>query len=587
MNRAGLLAASLILTLYPWRESHAWIFPEHRDIGTAAITSLDKNDRTRLAALWSAANPLGLSRLCAQPSEPGDVPERGGAPCADLAMLSALAGDHSCSPEDMENAVLRSSWFPKVAVFSWELKHDLRAAKDRETKLNVLNASNSTLLNLDADLYSRAVSNLAHFPLEAEPVREREQLDGFVDRSLRADAPKNAVAAYARNHLAALQYARLGMAREAVMTEAFALHFLQDLFSAGHYAGTWGDTSERKGTHDYYCENGLVTQTWGDRRYSGHGDAFMGADDIQHASDATRESLEQLVQAYSPEGAKHPAVKPPDAFSREVCSASPFGDSPKLDSPERKELNAVLSQTPIPSEGKSGVSVPRFRIEIGPFVSVSSGARFGATSHDSTVKRFEILGRLGLGTTGVLSDRSDGAMFVEFGFVADGDQQSDPTLSNRGGQRFGLRTPFWIFPGDMLFLAPFFYFTGNQTALQNVAISASNGGLLGLEQKIGLPFGTLQLIAGRQFALSLFGYLWNDAPLLSDSNGTTIGTYRSIELDFPLVELKATHTFATKLAFDTTLQFGYALEIPKSSNPPGLQDSSIVYLRLSLEALQY
>jgi len=44
--------------------------------------------------------------------------------------------------------------------------------------------------------------------------------------------------------------------------EAFALHFLEDTYAAGHVAGTWGDASQRKGTHDFYNANGLEVRTW-------------------------------------------------------------------------------------------------------------------------------------------------------------------------------------------------------------------------------------------------------------------------------------------------------------------------------------
>ncbi len=39
--------------------------------------------------------------------------------------------------------------------------------------------------------------------------------------------------------------------------EAFALHFVEDIYAAGHIAGTWGDVSQRKGTHDFYNASGL------------------------------------------------------------------------------------------------------------------------------------------------------------------------------------------------------------------------------------------------------------------------------------------------------------------------------------------
>ena len=36
----------------------------------------------------------------------------------------------------------------------------------------------------------------------------------------------------------------------------------RDTFAAGHVAGTWGDVSQRKGTHDYYNEAGIEVFTW-------------------------------------------------------------------------------------------------------------------------------------------------------------------------------------------------------------------------------------------------------------------------------------------------------------------------------------
>ena len=57
--------------------------------------------------------------------------------------------------------------------------------------------------------------------------------------------------------------------------EAYAIHFLQDMFAAGHVAGTWGDASQRKGTHDYYNERGLKVSTWDGDIAVLTGDAWM------------------------------------------------------------------------------------------------------------------------------------------------------------------------------------------------------------------------------------------------------------------------------------------------------------------------
>jgi hypothetical protein len=46
--------------------------------------------------------------------------------------------------------------------------------------------------------------------------------------------------------------------RAAFADEAFALHFLEDSFAAGHVAGNWGSTAG-KGTHAYYSVGAIAS----------------------------------------------------------------------------------------------------------------------------------------------------------------------------------------------------------------------------------------------------------------------------------------------------------------------------------------
>ena len=98
---------------------------------------------------------------------------------------------------------------------------------------------------------------------------------------------------YSYFHLSALQKANC------LANEAFALHFLQDTFAAGHVSGTWGSTSQRKGTHDFYNANGLEVLTWDHRGGTLviMGDAHLRPDDAKVAAMAVRASLDQLVDA--------------------------------------------------------------------------------------------------------------------------------------------------------------------------------------------------------------------------------------------------------------------------------------------------
>ena len=92
--------------------------------------------------------------------------------------------------------------------------------------------------------------------------------------------------------------ARADAVRAALADEAFALHFLEDSFAAGHIAGNWGTTTMRKGTHDYYSERGLALTTWNGEHFMGEGDAFMKPADADRAANAVRDSLAQLIDSF-------------------------------------------------------------------------------------------------------------------------------------------------------------------------------------------------------------------------------------------------------------------------------------------------
>jgi hypothetical protein len=114
--------------------------------------------------------------------------------------------------------------------------------------------------------------------------------------------------------------------------EGFALHFLEDTFAAGHVAGTWGDVSQRKGTHDYYNESGLEVFTWGGGSVSAvlMGDAHMRGEDTERAAGAVRDSLAQVIDQASgrpgvallPHAPAAPPSPTPSTSARTTCSCA-------------------------------------------------------------------------------------------------------------------------------------------------------------------------------------------------------------------------------------------------------------------------
>src|SRR5215813_5146969 len=281
----------------------AWLYPEHRDITVLAVQRLEPAARALLEQLWSEARAGHEARLCAQlvDTAPGNPA------CIDYAAWPAIAGDHSCSARDLLSTVLDTPWILNVARISARLKKQLATATRRDQRINAMRGSDTELQRADLNYATRAGSNNVHFLL-ARPDVDIEP-EAYARLVLGPGAELNAIGAYVWYHLRArakaahlarsdlAPVARAQVALAALADEAFALHFLEDSFAAGHMAGTWGKAAVRKGTHDYYNERGVEMVTWTGRRFVAQGDAYMRPQDAERAATAISDSLAQLIGA--------------------------------------------------------------------------------------------------------------------------------------------------------------------------------------------------------------------------------------------------------------------------------------------------
>ena len=82
----------------------AWVYPEHRDIMLFAIQKLPADYRTSLDELWALGRTGYEFRLSEAVIEPEQLlkPE-----FLDYAAWPAIAGDHSCSAENMLYNILK------------------------------------------------------------------------------------------------------------------------------------------------------------------------------------------------------------------------------------------------------------------------------------------------------------------------------------------------------------------------------------------------------------------------------------------------------------------------------------------------
>ncbi len=606
----------------------AWIYPEHRDIAVAAIARLKPADREALERLWAEVRLGHEARLCPRPSE-GD---QGLSPtCIDFAALPAISGDHACSPRQLMETALDSTWIIDVARVAAETKQALATAESRPQKLQRWATSNIELQRVDKEYATRAGANNAHFLLP----RTGNDLGEFLKASIKEGAPLNALGLHIQYHLAALAHAqRLAatppgaehaeLARQVVALEGFAFHWMEDLYASGHAAGTWGSAAWRKGTHDYYCEFGMDTSSWRDEPIVAFGDAYMKPADVERASAALAIAMGQLAAA----------LRPGDALGR---SAQKFGLGPnvilsfdsckEMTQPSVKNAELVparawdhIYNTPRPGRGADDVHLPRFREELGPFVggfgTLGGGAVFGGyQSNNARASGALTAGfRLGFGAESLTGSIGTGLAFVDVGLnmqVAQvdpcegsqcavlGTNNLFPRVPSRTGLRLGLRLPFWLIPGDTLLLLPVLALADKDAAAK-VAVAAASGGLIPWQRSFRTGAGIFQLVLGREAQAVLYGYMGKkNLPLVVGNvtlpGGTTdlgVMAFKSVALEFPVLEWTPFRTFATQLAFAYQLQLGMAVDIPTDvqvlapagATPVHFDPAWGVFLRMQFDA---
>jgi hypothetical protein len=592
-----------VATIMITTTASAWVYPEHRDIAVAAVLKLDSARRVQLDSIWSWARLGHENRLPSSIVIP-ELPERPN--YIDWGAWPAIGGDHSCSPSQMMDNVLNSDWILDVARITEQFKRKLISAKDHAQRLNALRDQDLQLQRADPDYATRAGSNNVHFLLARNSVKTTpfEYLEG----SLSQGGEINALAVYIWYHyramakikrlrepgLSATQRSQLALA--ALADEAFGIHFLEDAFASGHVAGTWGNASLRKGTHDYYNEHGYETNTWDGKQVILMGDAYMRAEDIEAPARAVTTSLEQLVDAYL-------GIEPYASHSfddREIdglamMEADTLNVCHNNDIPGKIANKAlgdqyleVIHQTPVPALKAGYGELPRFRTELGGFIGLAPYLRAAGWDGGFDPSQTSALGvgtlglnlRLGLGLDGVTSDAGDGLVFIEVGIAHDNASTANfsddsmlvdygdllAAIPSRASISTRIRMPFYLLPGDLIlgaiFVAPF----SMQTFTQ-MAVVAGNGGLVPWQAGIATTVGRFQFILGREVGVQFYGFGSGSQKILvpyesTNQQAAELLDLRSILVEAPIVEWRPFRTFSVDQSSSMVVQFYGAADIP-------------------------
>jgi len=617
--------------------AHAWIYPEHRDITVLGVNTLDPERSAQFHRLWSEARVGREQRLCEQAADnqQGVAPAcidwaafaaiAGDHSCSSKNMLDNVLGSDWILQVADVSAQLKLD-IGRIAVAAQPMAKskgkdvvgDLQRVVEDQTvraqRLNALRTADTRLQRADPQYATRAGSNNAHFLIPRPATDTTPQQ--YAQLALSPGSELSAVGVYAWFHLSALQKAtrlateplapaaRQALASAMLADEGFALHFLQDSFAAGHVAGAWGDVSQRKRTHDYYNESGLEAFTWkgGSRSAVLMGDAHMRPEDAERAAAAVRVSLEQLVDQAA--GRERPGRLPytpaapgqPDAL--DVCTNNTFArrDEGLRATPEAiVQAAEVLGTTPIPGLGPGLGSMPRFRAEVGPFIGFTGsvdmrnidGGYDPAITTNGWIGGAELSLRAGFGLEGVLGESGDGLVFGSIGLRGDTRSTSTQAVSSPALQaangvavipsRFGiatrLRMPFYLIPGDLLWLSPMYFFA--RETYTNIAVTASNGGLVPWQTGWATPFGRFQFVLGRELGATFYGYGLDSRILMSPATPGTdarIVEVKSINFDVPILEYRPFRAFDTKQSSAVLAQLFVGADVPQRATvtwPPG------------------
>ena len=633
--------------------AHAWIYPEHRDIAVLAVEKLDPERRAQFDRLWRDARTGHEQRLCEKgaDSQQGVAPAcidwaafpaiAGDHSCSSKNMLdNVLKSDWILQVADVAAQLkvdlgrIAVTARPEVNILGKDVAGDVqRLIEDealRADRQNALRTSDTRLQRADVEYATRAGSNNAHFllPRPRTDTTPRQ----YAELTLSPGAELSAVGVYAWFHLSALQKAtrlateqlapaeRQALTRAMLADEGFALHFLEDTYASGHVAGAWGDVSQRKGTHDYYNQAGLEAFTWsgGSDSMVLMGDAHMRPEDAERAARVVTVSLQQVIDhatgrdlpARVPYTPKAPAE--PDAF--DVCKNNVF---------ERREVGLratpeafaqmpdVLGPTPVPGLGPGLGAMPRFRAEVGPFIGFAGsgdmrmvdGGYLPSVTDKGAIYGAELSLRAGLGLDGVIGESGDGLVFGSIGLRGDSSSTnhqptSSPALAAAGGEaavrsRFGiatrLRLPFYLIPGDLLFLAPVYLFSPE--TYTNMAVSASNGGLIPWQAGWATRIGRFQFVLGRELGATFYGYGFENTmavPGATPGAEPRVVDFKSIHFDLPILEYRPYRAFDTKQSSAVLIQLFAGADVPQSATvtwpqgAPGVKLDTIYSIGLRL-----
>jgi len=299
-------------------KASAFLYGEHKLIGERAFRlamlrlGRDENAATLRGYL------AGLTRLKGNDYSFPGLAVPGATYNLTYGMINALAGDHESDAAELEYLLKEpGSRIGRIILLHQAyLDKGFRAAPDGE------------LVKADFDYAIQAAVNISHFYAYGRSFQA--QLKGFDLERLKAVSGKaglsafvkslgrtNAVRMYVSLHLLAMdmaekagKLARLSadstaaVLQNAIFLNAFADHFLEDAFSAGHLVvnrSVLASLTNNKALHDFYCQHGTMVVNRKGEIWRAYGDGYLDTANTtgRRIIAAVQASVEEVFAAFN------------------------------------------------------------------------------------------------------------------------------------------------------------------------------------------------------------------------------------------------------------------------------------------------
>jgi len=149
----------------------------------------------------------------------------------------------------------------------------------------------------------------------------------------------------------------------------------------------------------------------------------------------------------------------------------------------------------------------------------------------------------------------------------------DAAIPAREGLSTRIRLPYYLIPGDLLLLSPMYFFSPERYA--QMAVTASNGGLLGLQRGWATGIGRFQFVLGREFGVTWYGLRGQQqliAPPDDPASPVRLVNFKSTYFDVPILEYRPYRSFSANQSSSLLFQLFAGADVPHGvsvASPPG------------------